>query len=147
MLQYSGKRRQTTSFTIGGVGIGSDYPVSIQSMTNTDTRDAQATLTQIGQLAEAGCQMVRVAVPDEEAASALKIICAESPVPVIADIHFNHRLALMAMDNGISSLRINPGNIGSEDRVRMVADCCKAHGVPIRIGVNGGSLEKHLLVS
>ena len=145
MLQYSGKRRQTTSFTIGGVGIGSGYPVSIQSMTNTDTRDAQATLTQIGQLAEAGCQMVRVAVPDEEAASALKIICAESPVPVIADIHFNHRLALMAMDNGISSLRINPGNIGSEEKVREVVSQAKAMQIPIRIGVNAGSLEKDLL--
>ena len=98
-MQYSGKRRETKSFTIGDVGIGSAYPVSIQSMTNTDTRDAQATLVQIRQLADAGCQMVRVAVPDEEAANALKQICAESPVPVIADIHFNHRLALMAMDN------------------------------------------------
>ena len=114
MLQYSGKRRETKSFTIGGVGVGSAYPVSIQSMTNTDTRDAEATLMQIRQLADAGCQMVRVAVPDEQAADALKRICAESPVPVIADIHFNHRLALMAMDNGIASLRINPGNIGSE---------------------------------
>ena len=124
-MQYSGKRRETKSFTIGDVGIGSAYPVSIQSMTNTDTRDAQATLVQIRQLADAGCQMVRVAVPDEEAANALKQICAESPVPVIADIHFNHRLALMAMDNGISSLRINPGNIGEKANVKAVADACK----------------------
>lgn len=139
------QRRETTGFKIGNVGVGSAYPVSIQSMTNTDTRDAQATLTQIRQLAEAGCQMVRVAVPDEEAAEALKIICAESPVPVIADIHFNHRLALLAMEYGISSLRINPGNIGSEQKVREVVSKAKAMQVPIRIGVNAGSLEKDLL--
>ena len=139
------QRRETTGFKIGNVGVGSAYPVSIQSMTNTDTRDAQATLTQIRQLAEAGCQLVRVAVPDEEAAEALKIICAESPVPVIADIHFNHRLALLAMEYGISSLRINPGNIGSEQKVREVVSKAKALQVPIRIGVNAGSLEKDLL--
>ena len=139
------KRRETNSFQIGNVGVGSDYPVSIQSMTNTDTRNAEATLEQIRQLAEAGCQMVRVAVPDEEAAQALKIICKESPVPVIADIHFNHRLALLAMEYGISSLRINPGNIGSEDKVREVVNMAKGMGVPIRIGVNAGSLEKDLL--
>lgn len=139
------QRRETTGFKIGNVGVGSAYPVSIQSMTNTDTRNAQATLTQIRQLAEAGCQMVRVAVPDEEAAEALKVICAESPVPVIADIHFNHRLALLAMEYGISSLRINPGNIGSEQKVREVVSKAKALQVPIRIGVNAGSLEKDLL--
>lgn len=139
------QRRETTSFKIGDVGVGSAYPVSIQSMTNTDTRNAAATLEQIRQLADAGCQMVRVAVPDEEAAEALKIICKESPVPVIADIHFNHRLALLAMEYGISSLRINPGNIGSEEKVREVVSKAKGMGVPIRIGVNAGSLEKDLL--
>ena len=139
------KRRETCNFKIGSVGIGSDYPVSIQSMTNTDTRDWKATLAQIGQLAEAGCQLVRVAVPDEEAAQALKFICAQSPIPVIADIHFNHRLALSAIDYGISALRINPGNIGSKENVRKVVDKAKAFQIPIRIGVNAGSLEKDLL--
>lgn len=127
------------------MGVGSPYPVSIQSMTNTDTRNAAATLEQIRQLAEAGCQLVRVAVPDEEAAQALQLICRQSPLPVIADIHFNHRLALLAMDNGISALRINPGNIGSAQKVREVVSKAKALGVPIRIGVNAGSLEKDLL--
>lgn len=114
-------------------------------MTNTDTRNSAATLRQINQLAAAGCQLVRVAVPDEEAALALKIICAESPIPVIADIHFNHRLALLAMDYGISALRINPGNIGSQSKVQEVVSKAKMFGVPIRIGVNAGSLEKDLL--
>lgn len=114
-------------------------------MTNTDTRNSAATLRQINQLAAAGCQLVRVAVPDEEAALALKIICAESPIPVIADIHFNHRLALLAMDYGISALRINPGNIGSQSKVQEVVSKAKILGVPIRIGVNAGSLEKDLL--
>lgn len=139
------QRRETTNFKIGSVGVGSAYPVSIQSMTNTDTRDAETTLQQITQLSDAGCQLVRVAVPDEEAAAALKTICARSPIPVIADIHFNHRLALLAMDAGVSALRINPGNIGSAQKVREVVSKAKALGVPIRIGVNAGSLEKDLL--
>lgn len=146
MLPYNEKRRETNSFKIGSVGIGSDYPISIQSMTNTDTRNANETLLQIQQLAAAGCQLVRVAVPDEEAAQALQFICKNSPIPVIADIHFNYRLALMAMENGISSLRINPGNIGSEKNVREVVSQAKAMHIPIRIGVNAGSLEKDLLV-
>ncbi len=139
------RRRETSNFKIGEVGVGSAYPVSIQSMTNTDTRNAEATLQQIGQLAEAGCQLVRVAVPDEEAAQALKQICKQSPLPVIADIHFNHRLALLAMENGVSALRINPGNIGSAQKVREVVSKAKGLGIPIRIGVNAGSLEKELL--
>lgn len=139
------ERRKTTGFHIGDVGVGSDYPVSIQSMTNTDTRDVAATLQQIGQLADAGCQLVRVAVPDEEAAQAVKAICAQSPIPVIADIHFNHHLALLAMDNGIAALRINPGNIGSKQKVQEVVSKAKDLDVPIRIGVNAGSLEKDLL--
>lgn len=139
------ERRVTSNFNIGAVGIGSDYQVSIQSMTNTDTRDVQATLAQIRALAAEGCQLVRTAVPDEQAAQALKQICQESPVPIIADIHFNHRLALLAMDNGISALRINPGNIGDINKVREVVAKAKALEVPIRIGVNAGSLEKELL--
>lgn len=139
------QRRETSNFRIGAVGVGSAYPISIQSMTNTDTRNAEATLRQIGQLAETGCQLVRVAVPDEEAAQALKLICKQSPVPVIADIHFNHWLALLAMENGVSALRINPGNIGSVQKVREVVSKAKSLGIPIRIGVNAGSLEKDLL--
>lgn len=139
------KRRQTTTIHIGDVPIGSDHPVVIQSMTNTDTRDTKATLAQIHKLAEAGCQIVRVAVLDQEAAEALRIICQQSPVPIVADIHFNHRLALLAMDNGVKGLRINPGNIGGEANVAAVVEKAKACGVPIRIGVNAGSLEKELL--
>ena len=139
------ERRKTTGFTIGNVGIGSDYPVSIQSMTNTDTRNPEATVAQIKALAEQGCQLVRCAVLDTEAAQALKTICAASPIPVIADIHFNHELALLAMDNGISALRINPGNIGSEQKVREVVAKAKSLEIPIRMGVNAGSLEKDLL--
>ena len=136
---------QTRQVFAGGVAIGGGAPVSVQTMTNTDTRDVAATLQQIGQLADAGCQLVRVAVPDEEAAQAVKAICAQSPIPVIADIHFNHRLALLAMDNGIAALRINPGNIGSKQKVQEVVSKAKELDVPIRIGVNAGSLEKDLL--
>lgn len=139
------ERRQTSAFKIGDVGIGSPYPVSIQSMTNTDTRDVEATLHQVERLAEAGCQLVRMAVLDYEAAEALKIICEKSPLPVVADIHFNHQLALMAMHNGVDGLRINPGNIGSAAKVGEVVAQAKYYGIPIRIGVNAGSLEKHLL--
>ena len=138
-------RRQTTTIHIGDVPIGSDHPVVIQSMTNTDTRNTEATLAQIRKLADAGCQIVRVAVLDQEAAEALRTICQQSPVPIVADIHFNHRLALKAMDNGVKGLRINPGNIGGEANVAAVVDKAKACGVPIRIGVNAGSLEKELL--
>ena len=139
------ERRKTRNFKIGPVGVGSDYPVSIQSMTNTDTRNAEATLSQIRQLAEAGCSMVRCAVPDMEAADALKTICAGSPVPIIADIHFDYRLAMKAMENGISSLRINPGNIGEAWKVHEIVSMAKEKSIPIRIGVNAGSLEKDLL--
>ena len=139
------KRRQTTTVHIGDVPIGSEHPVVIQSMTNTDTRDTEATLAQIRQLASAGCQIVRVAVLDQQAAEALRIICRDSPVPIVADIHFNHRLALLALDNGIKGLRIKPGNIGGAANVAAVVEKAKAFGVPIRIGVNAGSLEKELL--
>ncbi|OSM06272.1 putative 4-hydroxy-3-methylbut-2-en-1-yl diphosphate synthase [Magnetofaba australis IT-1] len=117
----------------------------MQSMTNTDTRDIPATLAQITALAEAGADMVRVSCPDPESAQAVKTLVAESPVPLIADIHFDHRLALTALEGGIHCLRINPGNIGSDERVRSVVSAARERNVPIRIGVNAGSLEKHLL--
>lgn len=131
--------------TVGGVLIGGGAPVVIQSMTNTPTHDVPATLEQIRALAAAGCQIVRLAVPDKEAARAIGPLKAGSPVPLVADIHFDYRLALEAAEQGIDKIRINPGNIGSPDRVRLVADACRERGIPIRIGVNGGSLEKELL--
>ena len=135
----------TRSVQVGGVAIGGGAPVSIQSMTNTDTRNVEATLSQIRALAAAGCQIVRVSVYDEECAEAVKPLCAQSPVPLVADIHFNHKLAIRAVENGIAKVRINPGNIGSSERVRELADCLKAHQVPVRVGVNSGSLEAQLL--
>jgi len=138
-------RRRTINFKIGQVGIGDQYPVSIQSMTNTDTRDVSATLQQIRALAILGCDLIRVAVPDQQAAVALGEIVKESPLPVIADIHFDYRLALEAIRRGCSALRINPGNIGSEQRVAEIVKAAKEKMIPIRIGVNSGSLEKELL--
>ncbi len=129
----------------GSLPLGGGAPVLVQSMTNTDTRDVEATLAQIRALAEAGCDIVRVSVYDEQCAAAVPALVAGSPVPLVADIHFDHRLAIAAMEGGIAKLRINPGNIGGAANVRKVADCAKAHGVPIRIGVNSGSLEKELL--
>ena len=125
--------------------IGGGAPVAVQSMTNTDTRDWEATLAQIGTLVHAGCELVRVAVPDESAARALDRIVERSPIPVIADIHFDHRLALAALEQGVQGLRINPGNIGGRAPVRKVAEAALKKGVPIRIGVNAGSLDKDLL--
>lgn len=136
---------QRRSINIGPVRIGGGAPVVVQSMTNTDTRDAGATLAQINQLANAGCEVVRLAVPGFTAAAAMKGICAASPLPVIADIHFDARLAVAAVEAGASALRINPGNIGGADKIDLVTDAAKAHGVSIRIGVNGGSLEKDIL--
>lgn len=130
---------------VGGIAIGGGAPVSIQSMTNTPTHDVEATLAQIRALAAAGCEIVRVAVPDERAALAIGALKAGSPVPLVADIHFDHRLALIAAEQGIDKIRINPGNIGSADRVEAVAKACMERKIPIRIGVNGGSLEKELL--
>lgn len=138
-------RRKTTNFKIGTVGIGHLHPVSIQSMTNTDTRDPKGTLQQIRALATNGCQIIRVAVPDIHAASSLGEIVKESPLPVVADIHFDHHLALEAIRQGISALRLNPGNIGSIAKVREVVSAAMEKGIPIRIGVNSGSLEKELL--
>lgn len=130
---------------VGGVAIGGGAPVTIQSMTNTPTHDVEATLGQIRALAAAGCDVVRVAVPDMAAAKAIGALKAGSPVPLVADIHFDYKLALEAAEQGIDKIRINPGNIGSPDRVEAVARACKERGIPIRIGVNGGSLEKELL--
>lgn len=130
---------------VGSVAVGGGAPVSIQSMTNTPTHDVEATLGQIRALAAAGCDIVRVAVPDMAAAKVIGALKAASPLPLVADIHFDYRLALEAAAQGIDKIRINPGNIGSPDRVKAVADACRARGIPIRIGVNGGSLEKDLL--
>lgn len=139
------KRQQTKEIKIGSLGIGGKNPIRVQSMTNTDTRNVNATVDQIKSLHRAGCELVRLAVLDEEAALALKSIKSKSPVPLVADIHFDHRLALMAIENGINGLRINPGNIGSKRKVDKVVNAAKAHNIPIRIGVNAGSLEKRLL--
>ena len=138
-------RRKTRRITVGDVAVGDGVPISVQSMCNTDTRDVQATTEQIRRLFEAGCEIVRCAVPDEEAALALRRICADSPLPVIADIHFDYRLALTSLEGGVQGLRINPGNIGERWKVQEVVRACAERSVPIRIGVNGGSLEKELL--
>ncbi len=138
-------RKLTRKVKVGKVYVGGDAPVTIQSMTNTDTRDVEATLKQIRELYNAGCEIIRCTVPDVEAAEAIKEIVKQSPIPVVADIHFDYRLALKVVENGISAVRINPGNIGSIERVRMVAEACKAKNIPIRIGVNSGSLEKEIL--
>ena len=138
-------RKKTRKVKVGTCYIGGDAPVSIQSMTNSDTRDVKETLKQINELYKAGCEIIRCAVPDMEAANALEEICKESPIPVVADIHFDYKLALEAIKNGVSALRINPGNIGKVDKVRIVAEAAKAKSIPIRIGVNAGSLEKDIL--
>ena len=138
-------RAKTRSISVGGVGIGGNNPVRVQSMTNTDTRDVEATLAQIEALARAGCEIVRLAVLDLEAAMALKRICAAAGVPLIADIHFDSRLAVQAVEAGVKGLRINPGNIGGPDKVDRVVHAARAAGVPIRIGVNSGSVDKELL--
>ena len=135
----------TKQINVGGVLIGGGAPVSIQSMTNTRTSDVEATLSQIRALAAAGCEIVRVAVPDMDAARAVAKIKEHSPLPVVVDIHFDYKLALEAIAAGADKVRINPGNIGGEERVKAVADACRRRGIPIRIGVNGGSLEKELL--
>jgi len=137
--------RTTRRITVGSVAVGGGAPVSVQSMTNTDTRDAAATLAQVRRLAEAGCEIVRCAVPDAEAALALKAIRRECPLPLIADIHFDYKLALTALESGVDGLRLNPGNIGERWKVEEVVRACAERKVPIRIGVNGGSLEKELL--
>ena len=138
-------RRQTRSIKVGRVPVGGDAPISVQSMTTTDTRDVWATIQQLRELSAAGCDIARVAVPDMEAADALEEIMQRAPLPVVADIHFDYRLAIRAADAGISALRFNPGNIGRSQRVRELVAAARHHGIPIRIGVNGGSVEKRLL--
>ena len=135
----------TKQIHVGGVAVGGGAPVSIQSMTNTRTDDVEATLRQIRALAAAGCDIVRVAVPDMSAARAVGKIKEQCPIPLVVDIHFDYKLALEAIAAGADKVRINPGNIGGEDRVKAVADACRQKNIPIRIGVNGGSLEKPLL--
>jgi (E)-4-hydroxy-3-methylbut-2-enyl-diphosphate synthase len=138
-------RNKTNPITVRGVKIGGGAPVVIQSMTNTDIADTQATLGQIDRLTKAGCAIVRIAVPDEKAVIAFKSIRGQTDVPLVADIHFQHTLAIAAIEAGADKVRINPGNIGSEERVKMVTDAAKNANIPIRIGVNSGSLEKRLL--
>ena len=136
---------KTRQIRVGEILIGGGAPVVIQSMLNTKTTDVAASLQQIKQLATAGCQIARLAVPNMEAARGFAEICKESPLPLVADIHFDYKLAIAAAEGGAAKIRINPGNIGGEDRVKAVVDICKEKGIPIRIGVNGGSLEKELL--
>ena len=135
----------TRQIIVGGVPIGGGAPVVIQSMLNTKTTDVEGSLAQIRALKTAGCQIARLAVPNMEAAKTFADICAESPLPLVADIHFDYKLAIAAAEGGASKIRINPGNIGGEDRVQAVVDVCKDKKIPIRIGVNGGSLDKKLL--
>ena len=139
------KRRKSRQIMVGSVAVGGDAPISVQSMTNTETCDVDATLGQIRAIAEAGADLVRVSVPSMDAAEAFKAIRASSPVPLIADIHFDHKIALKVADYGVDCLRINPGNIGKEQKVKEVIAACKDKGIPIRIGVNAGSLGKELL--
>ncbi|MFQ9922466.1 MAG: flavodoxin-dependent (E)-4-hydroxy-3-methylbut-2-enyl-diphosphate synthase [Beduini sp.] len=139
------KREETRSIKVGDLIIGGNNQVIIQSMTNTKTKDIEATVAQINQLAAAGCQLVRMAVFDQEDALAIKEIKKQVKLPLVADIHFDHRLALTAIESGIDKIRINPGNIGSKEKIEAVVNACKAKHIPIRIGVNGGSLEKDIL--
>ena len=139
------ERRLTRQLEVGKVKVGGGAPIAVQSMTNTKTSDPVATLEQINRLAEAGCDIVRCAVPDMAAAKGLKTIVKESPIPVIADIHFDYKLALAAIEAGVDGLRLNPGNIGGNDRVAAVVEAAKKRNIPIRIGVNAGSLPKDLL--
>ena len=135
----------TRQILVGGIPIGGGAPVVIQSMLNTPTTDVEGSLKQIRQLAAAGCQIARLAVPNMESARGFADICKESPLPLVADIHFDYKLAIAAAEGGAAKIRINPGNIGGEDRVKAVVDVCRDRHIPIRIGVNGGSLEKRLL--
>ena len=143
---YNNVRRKTREVSVGRVKIGGMNKIAIQSMTNTDTKDISATLDQIKRLAAAGCDIVRITVPDEEAAETVRAIKETGiNIPIVADIHFDYRAALKSAEYGVDKIRINPGNIGDEDRVKAVINACKNRGIPIRIGVNSGSLEKHIL--
>ena len=139
------KRRKSRQIMVGTVPVGGDAPISVQSMTNTETRDVDATLAQITAIADAGADIVRVSVPSMDAAEAFKLIRQQSPAPLVADIHFDHKIALKVAEYGVDCLRINPGNIGKEQKVREVIAACKDKGIPIRIGVNAGSLGKELM--
>lgn len=144
-MEFTSARKLTKTIKIGNISIGGNAPVSIQSMTNTDTRNVDATLKQICDLEAVGCEIIRLAVPDREAAQALCTIKKATNIPVVADIHFDHELALIAINGGVDKVRINPGNIGSFENVKKVADAANYKGIPIRIGVNAGSVEKELL--
>ncbi|MEK9799460.1 MAG: (E)-4-hydroxy-3-methylbut-2-enyl-diphosphate synthase, partial [Alphaproteobacteria bacterium] len=139
------ERRKCRQIRVGDVLVGGDAPISVQTMTNTLTTDVEATLAQINAAAEAGADIVRVSCPDEDSTAALKTICANSPVPIVADIHFHYRRAIEAAKAGAACLRINPGNIGKAERVQEVIKAARDHGCSMRIGVNAGSLERHLL--
>jgi len=138
-------RRKTKKIRVGNIYIGGDSAISVQSMTNTDTRDIPATVEQIKRLEEAGCDVVRVAVPNMEAAEAVKAIKKSIRIPLVADIHYDYRLAILSIENGADKIRINPGNIGGKDKVKSVVEAAKSYQVPIRIGVNSGSVEKHII--
>jgi len=139
------QRKKTKQIKVGRVAVGGDAPISVQSMTNTDTTDVDSTVAQILRLEKAGCEIIRVAVPEMADAEAIKQICARINIPLIADIHFDSRLAVAAMEHGAQAIRINPGNLGGPDKLARVVDAAKIHGVPIRVGVNSGSIEKDLL--
>lgn len=144
-MPFSSKRKQTRQVSVGTVPVGGGAPIAVQSMTNTYTQDIQATVSQIRDLEEAGCEIIRVAVPDQEAAVAIGEIRKSISIPLIADIHFDYRLAIASAKAGADGLRINPGNIGSKAKVKAVADCARDYGIPIRIGVNSGSLDQDIL--
>jgi len=144
-MVFSIKRKKTRQIKVGDVSVGGTAPVAVQSMTNTFTQDVQSTVSQIHRLEKAGCEIVRVAVPDHEAAEAISLIKQQISIPIIADIHFDYRLAIASAKSGADGLRINPGNIGSKKKVKSVVDCARDVNIPIRIGVNSGSLEKDIL--
>ena len=145
-MKASFDRRRTRPIYVGGVGIGGDSPISIQSMTNTDTHDIDATYDQVMRLSEAGCDIVRITAPDLESVKTFEALISRGvKIPLVADIHFNHEIAIAVAESGVSKIRINPGNIGDDAKVGRVVEVCKRASVPIRIGVNSGSLEKHIL--
>jgi (E)-4-hydroxy-3-methylbut-2-enyl-diphosphate synthase len=139
------KRRKTNRVRVGNLYIGGDAPIAVQSMNNTDTRDVKSSLYQLDQLAEAGCEIGRLAIPDREAVEAFARIKRHSPIPLVADIHFDYRLALAAIDAGADKIRINPGNIGSDDRIAQIVKAAREHSIPIRVGVNSGSLSRAMI--
>ena len=145
-MNYNEVRRKTKKINVGGVFVGGDAPIAIQSMTNTDTHDKEATLRQIISLENKGCDIVRITVPDEDAVETISYLKSNGvKIPVVADIHFDYKIAIKSAEAGVDNIRINPGNIGSDDKVFEVVKACKYYGIPIRIGVNSGSLEKHIL--